>query len=530
VSALPQSALLGIPPAALVDPVVCWQALRSRDPRFDGKFFAGVVTTRIYCRTICPVPLNKAENIRWFATAADAQDAGFRPCRRCNPRISPHSPAWRGTAAVVSRALKLILDGDLDSSKVDALAYRVGMGPRHLRRLFLQHVGASPLKIAQTRRAHAANRLVAKTSLPLSEIPFRAGFKSVRQFNQVMLATFGASPTQLRHSKSIPSAPLPYGGIVFHLSYRPPLNWKALIAFLEKRPTPGVEKVGPDSYRRAIEIGGEIGELEVRLDDKRPRLRVRVNLPRHTHLVEVVERVRCLFDLDADSIQISNHLSGDSRLKELVRSRPGLRLPAAWDGFELGVKAILGDSLAASASSEIVAALVSRFGRQINSGGELDHLFPTAAVLAQADLESVGIRDSRAHSIRELAKAVCEKELAFEAPYQTSSLVPRLVKIPGIDETIANYIAMRAFRDPDTFPLTQSALKFPPMQDRTWMKFLGTTEKWRPWRSYAALYLSSGLDDRPDGLLSGDRAIPPAAMRSERQRRYLREPKTAAPR
>jgi AraC family transcriptional regulator, regulatory protein of adaptative response / DNA-3-methyladenine glycosylase II len=494
VSALSQSTLLtkNSLPAGPIDPMVCWQALRSRDPRFDGRFFAGLVTTRIYCRTICPVPLNKPENIRWFALAAEAEYAGFRPCRRCNPRISPHAPAWRGTGAVVSRALKLILDGDLDSSKVDALAYRVGMGPRHLRRLFLQHVGISPLKIAQTRRAYAANHLVADTGLPLADIAFRAGFKSVRQFNEIMQTTFGASPSQLRHSMSNPTAPAPNGGIVVHLAYRPPLDWKALIAFLGKRATPGVEKIELDCYRRTIELEGDIGELEIRLDDKRPRLRVRVNLRRYTHLVKVVDRVRRLFDVDADPIQISNHLSRDSRLKELVRSRPGLRIPGAWRGFELAVKAILGESLTAAAPTQLLASLVRAFGRQSMSGNELTHLFPTSADLAQADLGLAGIKGARAIAIRGLAESVCKGKIDFEASCDRAGKLSHLLKILGIDEATANYIVMRAFGEPDVFALEARDFGFSSTMG-SWSKFVRTTERWRPWRSYAASHLGRDL-------------------------------------
>ncbi len=493
-------------PAASVDPTVCWQALRSRDSRFDGRFFAGVVTTRVYCRTICPVPLNKPENIRWFATAADAESAGLRPCKRCKPQVSPGAPAWLGTGAVVSRALKLILDGNLDASKVDALAYRVGMGPRHLRRLFLQHVGASPLKIAQMRRAYAASRLVAKTRLPFADIALRAGFNSVRQFNEVMQATFGASPSQLRHSMNKQSAPAPDSGIVVHLSYRPPLKWEALMTFMAKRATPGVEKIERDCYRRTIEVDGDIGELDVRLDEKQSRLKVRVSLQRHTHLAKVVERVRRLFDLGADPIQIASHLSDDSRLKDLVQSCRGLRIPGAWDGFELAVKAILGDSLTASVPARLLSELVRNFGRRITSGGEPDYLFPTAEVLAKADLESLGIGASREFEIRELAKAVAGNEITFEAPYQVSDLVSRLLKIPGVDETTASYIALRAFGEPDTFPLPQSSLGCSSALDRTsaWLNFLRTTQCWRPWRSYAALYLCGCLDHRRDDR-SGDR-------------------------
>jgi AraC family transcriptional regulator, regulatory protein of adaptative response / DNA-3-methyladenine glycosylase II len=494
VSALPQSVLLRkhSPTPALVDPIVCWQALRSRDPRFDGRFFAGVVTTHIYCRTICPVPLKKPENIRWFATAEDAEGAGWRPCKRCNPQISPDAAAWRGTGSVVSRALKLVLDGDLDSNGVDSLADRVGMGPRHLRRLFVQHVGTSPLKIAQMRRAYAASGLLAKRNLPLSDIAFRAGFKSVRQFNEVMQAAFGASPSQLRHGVTNLSVAAPDGGIELHLSYRPPLHAASLMAFLKQRAIPVVEKIEHDCYRRTIEVDGEIGELEIRFDDRRPRIKVRVKLRRHTLLVTVVERVRRMFDVGADPIRISNQLSVDARLEELVRSRPGLRIPGAWRGFETAVKAILGESLTGAASAKQVAKLVETFGQQVRSEGDLSHLFPTPEALAHADLELAGIRGPEAMAIRALAESICGGQIDLEDSKGPAEMISRLKGTPGIDESTASYIAMRALGEPDTFALAPRELGFS-SATASWTKFLTTAERWRPWRSYAALYLARDL-------------------------------------
>src|SRR5579862_3441289 len=316
---------------AIPDPAACSRALRSRDPRFDGRFFAAVSTTRVYCRSICPVPLRKPENIRWFANAADAEAAGFRPCKRCNSHLSPGTPAWFGTAAVVSRALKLILDGGLDATNVEALAERVGIGPRHLRRLFRQHLGASPLSIAQTRRVHVARALLDETDLSVTEVAFRSGFRSIRQFNQVMHAAFDRSPSELRRS----NLPTTESGIVIYLSYRAPLDWPALIAFLKLRALPGVEAVEDDFYRRTIMMDGEVGEIEVSRDHRKPRLRVQVKLKSYTHLLTIAYKVRHLFDLFANPLQISAHLSNDPSLRNILRAHPGLRAPGAWSGFEV---------------------------------------------------------------------------------------------------------------------------------------------------------------------------------------------------
>lgn len=262
--------------ASDLDPAICWQAIRSRDPRFDGRFFAGVRTTRVYCRPICPVPLKKPENLRWFPSAASAEAAGFRPCRRCRPHTSPGTPAWFGTSSIVSRALKLIFNGGLDESDVEGLAGHVGLGARHLRRLFVQHLGASPARVAQTRRTHFARRLIEETDLPITKIAFYSGFRSIRQFNHSMRAAFDQSPSELRRRYETPKTHGHKGGIVLFVAYRPPFDWKAIADFLKPSATPGVEVVQTNCYRRTIEVDGEPGEIEIRPDGVEPRLRAEV--------------------------------------------------------------------------------------------------------------------------------------------------------------------------------------------------------------------------------------------------------------
>ncbi len=301
-----------------LDPAICWQALRSRDPRFDGRFFAGLQTTRVYCRSTCPVPLHKPENVRWFPSAASAEAAGFRPCRRCRPHTSPGTPAWFGTSSVVSRALKLIFAGGLDFGDVEELAGHVGLGARHLRRLFVQHVGASPARVARTRRVHFARSLVEESDLSITKIAFYSGFKSIRQFNHAMRAAFGQSPSELRLMRETPSVAEHHGGITLFVRYRPPFDWPALIDYLTPNATPGVEVVETDRYRRTIEIDGEAGEIEVRPDHIEPRLKVEVRLTNLGPLFQVIERVRRMFDVGADPLQITQHLSRFSRLKPLV--------------------------------------------------------------------------------------------------------------------------------------------------------------------------------------------------------------------
>ena len=483
-----------------IDPEICWQAIYSRDRRFDGRVFAGVLTTGVYCRPICPVPLRKPANVRWYPSAASAEAAGFRPCRRCRPHTSPGTPAWLGTSAVVSRALKLISAGALDVDGVDALAERVGLGSRHLRRLFLQHLGASPVKIASTRRVHFARNLLDQTDLAITKIASYSGFKSVRQFNHAMRTTFEMSPTRLRAQRSGAKAAAGHGGITLYLPYRPPFDWNTMIRFLKDRATPGTEFIEDKCYRRTVELGGRAGEIEVRPHPNEPLLRVRVTLPSYEQLMLVVERVRRIFDLGADPLQITSHLSRDSRLGEMLRARPGLRVPGAWDAYELAVRALLGQQLTFVDGKAIIARLVRTFGRPIKSSApKLTHLFPRPEVLAAANLASIGIPPARAETLRALARATCQGKLDPANCKSLDDVISRLCAIHGMGRRRADYIAMRAFGEPDAFPSGDLGLRRSLASSRTLMsedEFLHFAENWRPWRSYAAIHLWAAAADR----------------------------------
>jgi len=483
-----------------IDPDICWQAIYSRDRRFDGRIFAGVLTTGVYCRPICPVPLRKPPNVRWYPSAASAEAAGFRPCRRCRPHTSPATPAWLGTSAVVSRALKLISEGALDLGDVEELAGRVGLGSRHLRRLFLQHVGASPVRIASTRRVHFARNLLDETDLAITRIASCSGFKSVRQFNHAMLTTFETSPSRLRALRSGTKVKAGQGGITLSLPYRPPFDWQTMVRFLKPRATPGAEIIDDKSYRRTIEIGGQTGEIHVRPHPHEPHLRVQVTLPSYEHLMQVVERVRRIFDLGADPLQITNHLARDSRLGEMLRARPGLRVPGVWDVFELAVRAVLGQQLTFVDSKAIIARLVRTFGRPIKSSTpKLTHLFPRPEVLAAANLSSIGIAPARAETLLALARATCRGELNPAVCKSLDDIITRLCAIDGMGRRRANYIAMRAFGEPDAFPSGEPGLRRVLASGRTPLseaEFLDLAENWRPWRAYAANYLWAAATDR----------------------------------
>src|ERR1700733_7537612 len=294
-----------------LDPAFCWQAVYSRDHRFDGLFFAGIASTGVYCRPICPVSFGHPESVHWFQSASAAEAAGFRPCRRCRPDTAPGSSAWFGTWAVVSRALKLISEGALDGGNLEQLAERVGIGSRHLRRLFQQHLGASPLKIARSHRVLIARSLIAETELPVAGIASGTGFRSIRQFNHSVRTAFGQSPTTLRRLRGtvVPHDPRP--GIVVHLPYRPPFDWSSLVQFLKSRATPGVESVDDETYRRTVEIGGVAGAIEVWHEPSQSRLSMRVFLPGCDRLMQVVQRTRRLFDLGADALHIGSYLGRD---------------------------------------------------------------------------------------------------------------------------------------------------------------------------------------------------------------------------
>jgi AraC family transcriptional regulator of adaptative response / DNA-3-methyladenine glycosylase II len=461
---------------------ICWQAIRSRDRRFDGRFFVAAVTTGVYCRSICPVPFAKPNNISLFPSAAAAETAGFRPCRRCRPETSPGTPAWLGSSAVVSRALRLMREGALNGGDVDTLAERLGIGSRQLRRLFVQHLGASPVKIASTHRLHFARNLIEETDLPMSTVALNAGFNSIRQFNHAIRTTSGQSPSELRRSRYNPETAPGHSGLLIRLTYRPPLNWSALISFLGSTATPGVEFVEAGSYRRTIESGGGIGTIDIRPDHEQARLMVRIELPKYDGLMTVVERVRRIFDLGADPLQIASHLSRDPALKPLLQTQPGLRVPGVWDGFEFAVRAILGHQLPVMESNALAGQLARAFGRPIDTSLEgLTCLFPQPGDLVDADLSIAGLGSDCAASIRELARLVLQKQLTFDASRSLLDTISRLRAVPGVTEETSHYIAMRAFGEPDAFPAGELGLS-----DKCGQSI---ADIWRPWRAYAAMHL-----------------------------------------
>ncbi|HXS98107.1 MAG TPA: AlkA N-terminal domain-containing protein [Candidatus Limnocylindrales bacterium] len=448
-----------------LDTEACYRALKTRDRRFDGRFFTGVTSTGVYCRPICPAPTPKPVNCRFFRCAAAAQEAGFRPCLRCRPEIAPAAPAAHGTSATVSRALRLIAEGALDDASVDGFAATLGVGARHLRRLFDEHLGASPLAVAATRRCLFAKQLLAETSLSITDVAFASGFSSVRRFNAAMLDACGRPPRDLRRATAATRAA---GAIVITLPYRAPYNWNGVVEFLAPRAIPGVEQITPESYRRVLPGGF----VEVRPVPGYDHLQARFELTSIRDLARMAARLANLFDTEAPIAEIERHLSQSPRLAPAIRAKSGLRVPGAWDPFELTVRAILGQQVTVKGATTLAGRLVERFGEATPHG----YLFPAPAVLAAADPSGVGLPSARGAALRAVAEA-----FASPNPPRTAA---ELLPLRGIGDWTAQYVAMRAFRDPDAFPGTDLGLIHAAGRDVAQQSIA-----WRPWRAYAAMHL-----------------------------------------
>jgi AraC family transcriptional regulator of adaptative response / DNA-3-methyladenine glycosylase II len=496
-----------------LDPTLCHAILRARDARHDGRFFTGVTTTGIYCRPICPAPTPKAENCRFFALAAQAQDAGFRPCLRCRPEVAPHTPAWRGTQASVTRAMALIEDGALDTGGLDDLAARVGLGARHLRRLFDRHLGVGPLGLARTRRVHLAKQLITETRLGLADIALAAGFGSVRRFNATFQALYGKPPGALRRQAGA-EAPAA-SGLQVRVPVRMPYDWDAMAAHLAARAIPGLEVATSDAYARAFALsrpdGAEArGAVRVtRVRDGRggvDQLQVAVTIDRIAALPDVLARVGHLFDVAADPEAIGAHLSADPALAPLIARRPGLRLPGAWDGFETGVRAILGQQVTVAAGRRLCGALLAALGRPGPAlDGRASLLFPDAETLASADLAFMPMPQARARALQAFARAVRDDPGLLDPAREPEATMRDLLAVPGIGPWTAGYVALRALRHADALPAGDAALR--QAVGRLWphvatgdrdAHLARVSQGWRPWRAHAVQHLwAMEADPRP---------------------------------
>ncbi|TDK25072.1 DNA-3-methyladenine glycosylase 2 family protein [Luteimonas aestuarii] len=501
---------------ALPDAATCEQARLSRDARFDGLFFTAVSSTGIYCRPTCPAPAPRPRNVHYYANAAAAEAAGYRPCLRCRPELSPADGAWRRGDETVARALKLIDQGFLAGQPLSALAARVHVGERQLRRLFVDRLGAPPIGVHGTRRLLFAKQLLTETALPITEVALAAGFGSLRRFNTTFLDAYGMAPRDLR--KREPAS----GGatLSLRLHYRPPYDFAAMLDFLRGRALPGVEIVDDRSYLRVVGDGASPGWLRASARPGEHALSLELHGIAPAALLDVVERVRRMFDLDADPRSIGDVLARDARLRPLVRKRPGLRLPSGWDGFEIAVRAVVGQQVSVAAARTITTRLAERFGTPLPDAFAalgLRHLFPTADTLADADFAGIGLTAARAATVRTMARALVDGVVDFRADRTLDDNVARWSALPGIGPWTAQYIALRALGHPDALPAEDLVLQKQLARDgeRPGAKALRThAEAWRPWRGYAVIHLW-----RDAALASNDIGKPATSTRQRSPRR-----------
>ncbi|GII75486.1 AraC family transcriptional regulator [Sphaerisporangium rufum] len=479
-------------PHQTLDFDACYRAASARDTRFDGRFYTAVTSTGIYCRPVCPARTPARRNVRFYPHAAAAEAAGFRPCRRCRPELSPGDPGWDVAADLVGRALRLIDDGVADEYGVAGLAGRLHITERHLLRLFSTRIGAGPLAVARTRRLLLAKQLLTETALPISDVAFAAGFGSLRQFNATLKDAYGFTPSDLRASsagRATTAAGPPGGGpaaLTLRLSHRAPYDAATLFAFLAARAVPGVEEATATTYRRTVPGG------TITLVPAADHVRLTVAVDDTRRLARVVARCRRLLDLDADPLAIAAALAPTS-LRPLVTARPGLRVPGAFDGFELAVRAVVGQQISVAGARTLLGRIAARAGAPVRAGtagtGEgPDLLFPDAGRLAGADLSGLGLTGRRIATLRTLAERVATGEIDLDGGADPAQATARLLAVPGIGPWTAGYIAMRALRDPDAWPAGDLGL-------RRAMAALDIPdddiERWRPWRAYAALHLWS---------------------------------------
>jgi len=470
-----------------LDSDVCYRALLARDARFDGLFFVAVETTGIYCRPVCRARTPGRDRCRFFRTAAQAEEAGFRSCFRCRPELAPGAAPVDALPRVVAAAMRRIEEGALSrEGTVDDLARELGVSGRHLRRAMQAELGVSPLALAESRRLALARQLIVDTALPMTEVAFASGYRSLRRFNAAVKARYVRPPTAMRRAAR-------EGGqsgewLTLSLGFRPPYDWPAMVAHLSARTIPGVELVEGDTYFRTVELAGHRGWLSVALHPSGTALRATISSSLAPVLMTVVARLRRLFDLDAQPAAISSHLQRDPRLAPHVRARPGLRLAAAFDPFEAAVRAILGQQISIAAARTIAGRLAARLGAPFETPHPaLTRLFPSPAALAR-DLAPLGVPARRTATLRAMAAAVAGGRLALDGAAEPARLIEELTALPGVGRWTAHYLAMRALGWPDAFPEDDLGLRRA-LGDVSGAEARAIAEPWRPWRAYGATYL-----------------------------------------
>lgn len=471
----------------------CYRVLSSRDARFDGVFFIAVRTTGVYCRPSCPARTPKRENVRFFATAAAAHADGFRACRRCRPDATPGSPEWDVRADTVGRAMRLIRDGVVEREGVAGLATRLGYSDRHINRLLHAELGAGPLALARAQRAHTARILVETTTLPLADVAFASGFSSVRQFNDTMRGVYGVAPRELRRHHRRPAAPTGEGRLRLKLAVRQPYDAEQVLAFLATRAVPGIESADTASYSRILSLPN--GPAVVRLEPRADRVEADLWLADMRDLGTAVQRCRALTDLDADPQAVVDVLGADPDLGPLVAARPGTRVPGHVDGFEVAVRAVLGQQVTVRHGRDLVAAVVQKYGTAVSDLAAWSGpgwTFPKPEALVGADPASFGVPAARGGAVVALAEAMADGAIRLDPGADRAQTMSDLRALPGIGAWTAGYIAMRALSDPDVFlggdVIVRHALRSLGLPSTAATADAYAT-RWRPWRSYAVMHL-----------------------------------------
>jgi AraC family transcriptional regulator, regulatory protein of adaptative response / DNA-3-methyladenine glycosylase II len=487
------------------DPESCYLAVKSRDRRFDGVFYTAVRSTGIYCRPSCPAITPRRHNVVFYRTAAAAQQAGFRACKRCRPDTTPGSPEWDVAADTAGRAMRLISDGLVERAGVEGLASKVGYTSRHLSRVLVRELGAGPLALARARRAQTARTLVETTAMPFAEVAFAAGFASIRQFNDTVREVYATTPSQLRQQAG--PADGPSGVLELRLAVRAPFAAAELLGFLAVRAVPGVEEAGADWYSRTLRLPHGTGTVRLALDEaaRRGTVRCTLRLRDLRDLAAAVERCRRLLDADCDPEAVDAALGSHPVLGPRVDLRPGLRVPGHVDGDEVAVRAVLGQQVSVARARSLAALLVERYGARAGSGA--GRLFPSAAALAEVDPGELPMPRARARALVVLSGALARGEVALDRSAPREEVRRALLELPGIGPWTAGYIAMRALGDPDVFlggdvGVRQGLLGLG-VDPRRAEEVVGS---WRPWRSYAQMHVWQAATVAADRPRRGDRA------------------------
>jgi len=454
-----------------------YEALQTRDPRFDGKFFVGVKTTGIYCRPICPAK-PKRQNVEFFANHVAAEHAGYRPCLRCRPESAPRSPAWIGKSAVVQRAVKILHRPQALDLNEDRFAALFGVSARHLRRLFIDELGKTPKQLSSENRLNLSRQLLTETPLAVSEVAHASGFQSLRRFNDAFRERFKKSPSEIRRHKTSNDK-----GLRLSLAYRPPFDYEGLLRIYKSHQTGGLEWFEGEKMFRVVALNGKVGTVSISNDPEHARLWLDIDFPDPTLIPEIVARTRALFDLDSDPLIIANSLESDPAIGKLLRRHPGIRLPSGWDPFEVAVSAILGQLVSVDFGRTLVNDLIELTGRDsgLMRDGVTIKLFPTPYDLAEADLTSLKTTGVRKQTLRDFARAVADGKLSLESTQNVDEFVAAVRAIRGIGPWTANYMAMKVLRHTDAFPATDLILA-----RALSLHSAEALEAMSPWRGYVA--------------------------------------------